>query len=173
MNLMNSSRERPKTTTGSTTDDEEGSTHLIECMGKGQTGIGCISWVHIWPPRKLSKVFITRSFLCGFRAADEVAELQSKFSKIVNSFRSVENCQFYIKHRRVFGVLEDQNEDVYQTVINVAKNRKTTVQSGHQHLLQSDQQKCEDWPNASKFYTVCAEANKIGLMTRKSKLKQG
>ena len=42
---LNSSRAMLNTRTCSTTDDKEGSTHLIDCTGKGQTGNGCISWV--------------------------------------------------------------------------------------------------------------------------------
>ena len=72
----------PTTRTGSQSD-EEGSTHLIECTGKGpDKGKGCQSWVPTWLPKKIHKGFMDRPFLCGFCAAAEVADLQSKLAKI-------------------------------------------------------------------------------------------
>ena len=135
INLWNSFRATPSTGTDSTDVDEEGSTRLIECTGKGQTGNGCVSWVPTWFLKKIPKGFINRSFLCGFCAAAEVADLQPK-QKTLNSLWSVENWGVYLMQTQTnsegtmyeqLGYMRKKNEDVYQTVINVAKKTRSQV----------------------------------------------
>ena len=124
----------PTTRTGSQSD-EEGSTHLIECTGKGpDKWKGCQSWVPTWLPKKIHKGFMDRPFLCGFCAAAEVADLQSKLAKIAEKpqisgelsslFNADSNQQYGRRDNvRIFGVEEAPYEDVYQAVIDVAERR--------------------------------------------------
>ena len=35
--------------------DEDGKNHLIECSGSGEDGNGCVAWVPVWLPTRLSK----------------------------------------------------------------------------------------------------------------------
>ena len=65
----------------SSQDADEGSSHLIECTGKGQNGKGCVAWIPTWLPKKIPKGFMNRPFLCGFCAASEASELREKQSQ--------------------------------------------------------------------------------------------
>ena len=162
----------PTTRTGSQSD-EEGSTHLIECTGKGpDKGKGCQSWVPTWLPKKILKGFMDRPFLCGFCAAAEVADLQSKLAKITEK-PQISGEQYGRRDNvRIFGVEEAPNEDVYQAVIDVAENAGCQVSRADIsicHRVPSRNVKPgQGRPIIAKFVR---RQTKIGLMTNKKKLK--
>ena len=173
----------PTTRTGSQSD-EEGSTHLIECTGKGpDKGKGCQSWVPTWLPKKIHKGFMDRPFLCVFCAAAEVADLQSKLAKITEKpqisgelsslFNADSNQQYGRRDNvRIFGVEEAPNEDVYQAVIDVAEKAGCQVSRADIsicHKVPSRNVKPgQGRPIIAKFVR---RQTKIGLMTNKKKLK--
>ena len=64
----------------SSQDENEGSSHLIECTGKRQNGKGCVAWIPTRLPKK-PKGEMNHPFLCDFCAASEVSELREKQSK--------------------------------------------------------------------------------------------
>ena len=123
---------------------EEGSVHLIECNGPG-LGKGCVAWVSTWLPEKLPKGFMNRKFLCGFCAAAEIEKLKEE---TVEQVKSVDEVKVKLANNvdqnksglaslfsadtveqygrrdniRIFGVKENNDEDIYQEVINVAKS---------------------------------------------------
>ena len=123
----------PNTRLGSSNqEDDEGSSHLIECTGKGQNGQGCVAWVPTWLPKRIPKGFLNRPFLCGFCAASEVSQLCEKQSQVPEKssisvelsslFNADSNEQYGRRDNvRIFGVKEETNEDVYQKVIDVAE----------------------------------------------------
>ena len=173
----------PTTRTGSQSD-EEGSTHLIECTGKGpDKGKGCQSWVPTWLPKKIHRGFMDRPFLCGFCAAAEVADLQSKLAKIAEKsqisgelsslFNADSNQQYGRRDNvRIFGVEGAPNEDVYQAVIDVAEKAGCQVSRADIsicHRVPSRNVKPgQGRPIIAKFVR---RQTKIGLMTNKKKFK--
>ena len=64
---------RGKTATCKVAMEMEGSEHQVEC-----TGPNCVAWVVVWLPKKISRKFLDRDFLCGFCAAEKVTDLQTK-----------------------------------------------------------------------------------------------
>ena len=127
--------------------------------------------------------FMDRPFLCGFCAAAEVADLQSKLAKITEKpqisgelsslFNADSNQQYGRRDNvRIFGVEEAPNEDVYQAVIDVAEKAGCQVSRADIsicHRVPSRNVKPgQGRPIIAKFVR---RQTKIGLMTNKKKLK--
>ena len=130
-------------------NSEEGSTHLIECTGKGLSGSGCSAWVPLWMPRKIPKLndFTDRPFLCGYCATSEIQTLTSEVqelkeqllgerqqnatdesSKLLSVFNSDANKQYGRRENiRKFGVRETAEEDPYEKVVEVAGKIGVTI----------------------------------------------
>ena len=51
--------------TGSVSDGDERTNHLINCMGHAADGSSCPAWVTIWIPKRVSRGFMEGPFLCG------------------------------------------------------------------------------------------------------------
>ena len=97
------------------TSENDGSWHEVECTGSGVDGNGCIAWSSVWLPRKIPRNFLSRPFLCGFCADAEIERLKTDQGGVAHYSHLIEkDCLEQYRRKdtiRVFGVPEQQEED--------------------------------------------------------------
>ena len=106
---------------------DDGSNHLVECIGPEMDGNGCIIWTNVWVPTLIPKNF-ARPFLGGFC---DVEELQQKTSTVDDRSPIIEadSTEQYGRREnvRIFGVEEEPDEDVFAKVVSVAEKAGVTI----------------------------------------------
>ena len=114
----------------SSQEEDEGSSHLIECTGKGQNGKGSVSWIPTWLPIKIPKGFMNRLFcvasvqLLRSRSSEKQSQ-DSEQSPNTGKFSSLFNVDSNEQYGRrdnvrIFGVKK--------------KPTRTSTKKCHQHV---------------------------------------
>ena len=168
----------PKPKTGSVSEDEEQcSTRLFACTGKGPNGNQCPAWVPTWIPKRVPRSLMERPFLCRFCAATEWQDSRLYFP---NQSKKAPNSSHYSTHTptsclggeitSVSSVWKrPTDEDPYQKVVEVAQ------QVGLE-ILKSDSSVCHRVPSRTSkrplIVNFVRQHTNFELMTRKKKLRE-
>ena len=135
-----------KRTASSSLDVEGGCTYLNDYTGEGRSGKGCVACISMWLPKTITKDYLRRHFLCGFRSITEIGELRSTIAtpkelEISTQLNRLFNANYNEQYGqwlnvKISGVKEEVDEDVYQKVFDVvapvfAQVLKEDISTGH------------------------------------------
>ena len=113
-------------------DIDDGSLHLIECLGVDKCN-RCVVWTQVWLPKEILRDFLTRPFHCGFCSAKQAAKV---FEVLKPNLLRTPTGAFHADVLEQYGrrdniqisvFVEEQNKDVYQKVANVADRIEVTI----------------------------------------------